>query len=38
MDTAFLGQPSYLYPIVVQIRGGGGLIVSPFCFSALFKS
>ena len=30
MDAAFLGQSSYLYPIVVQIGewggGGGGLI------------
>ena len=35
MDAAFVGQISYLYPIVVQNRG---LIVTPSCFSALFKS
>ena len=34
MDAAFLNQPSYLYPIEVQNRGGGwgGLIVYSLSF------
>ena len=39
MDAAFLNQPSYLYPIEVQNRGGGGgNSLLPLVFSALFKS
>ena len=33
MGAAFLGQSSYVYPIVVQIGGGGGgLIVYSLSF------
>ena len=42
MDAAFLNQPSYLYAIEVQNRGGGGEgginSLLPLVFSALFKS